>query len=260
MFGSLRSPFDPRSSSPEWLAQQELAPVDTSTPPRWLYLRNGITPNGFHFKMTLEEYKRIYRGTNDMDRSGIINLYNHLINYFNQLDYTNQTQLKNFLEWKIWWGKSLDLVIPKSDSVYKYNAIEFKDPAYRTFADNSNLKRLASEIYPKPVLYRTPTFIDLSRESRVVPFIPFKPDFDIEGDHAKYARINRTRFPTFASLATPANAYAALSAAAFASAAALAFSARGKYKRTKRHNKFRKYTRKHTKKHNKKHNKKHKNT
>ena len=210
----------PNRSKPTWLTQQELAPVDTSTPPRWLYLRNGKTPNGFDFKMTLEEYKRIHRGSNERDRAYIINFYNKLINYFNQLDYAKPAQLNNFFEWKTWWGKSLDLVIPKSDLVDEYRAIFYKSDKHKTDEDINNLNRLKSQISPKPVLDPDPTILDLGSHSRFpqFKFVPYEWVDGIEDDLARYTRINR---------------------------------AGNKYKRTKRHKKFRKYNKKYNKKYTK---------
>ena len=229
-FGSIFHPTTSKpTSAPTWLTQQELAPVDTSTPPRWLDLRNGTTPNGFHFKMTLEEYKRIMRGSGPSEggRIYIINSYYRLINYLNQLDYGKPAQVENFLEWKKWWGKSLDLVIPKSELVdeHKKAFYESYDPRHQTFKDFMKLNSLEYQVFPKPVLDPTPPMFDLARHSRFpeFKFIPYEWDENIEGDYAKYTRINR---------------------------------AGNKYKRTKRHKKFKKHTKKHTKKYTKKYNKK----
>ena len=189
----LRSQFDPRRSPPNWLTQQELAPVDSSNYPIWWTKRNGITPNGFPFKMTQEEFEKIYYGSDPtMSRSNVINYYNLVINYFNQLDYSFPPQIKNFNDWKTWWGKSLDLVIPKSDLVDEYNAIFFKGSEHTTFTDTWKLYELERQIYPLPQRDDEPIMFDLASHSRAFPFIlNIKWDFNIESNYEKFARMNR---------------------------------------------------------------------
>ena len=228
----LRSPFDPYGNSPvsapNWLTQQELAPIDSSTYPVWWEKRNGITPNGFHFKMTQEEFEKISYGSEPvMSRPEAINTYNELINYFNQLDYSFPPQIKNFNDWKIWWGKSLDLVIPKSDLVDEYNAILFKGSKHSTFTDTWKLDELETKISPLPRRDAEPIMIDLGSHSRAFPFRPYIWNPNIESNYKYFERMNK---------------------------------ASGKYKRTKKQKKSgkskklgksKKYTKKHKKKNSK---------
>jgi len=196
MFGShkddpLRSPFDSRRSPPTWLIQQELAPVGSSTYPIWWNKRNGITPNDFPFKMTQEEFEKISYGSEPvMSRSEAINKYNELINYFNQLDYSFPPQIKNFNDWKIWWGKSLDLVIPKSDLVDEYNAILFKHIDQHTYTDGLKFFRLKRQISPLPIRDVEPIMIDLASHSRAFPFRPYEWNFNIKSNYEYAARMN----------------------------------------------------------------------
>ena len=228
----LRSPFDPYGnnpvSAPNWLTQQELAPVDSSTYPVWWEKRNGITPNDFPFKMTQEEFEKISYGSEPvMSRPDAINKYNELINYFNQLDYSFPPQIKNFNDWKTWWGKSLDLVIPKSDLVDEYNAILFKGSKHSTFTDTWKLDELERQISPLPIRDDEPIMFDLASHSRAVPFKPYEWNPNIESNYKYFERMNK---------------------------------ASGKYKRTKKQKKSgkskklgksKKYTKKHKKKNSK---------
>jgi len=198
--------------TPSWLLlQQEFPPIDStdsSNYPYWLTKRRGITPKGFPFSMTQEEFEKIYLGSSPtMSRANVVNFYNMLINYFNQLDLFHPKHIQNFKEWQKWWGKSLDLVIPKSDLLDEYFSIYFKGSANMTIFDEFKLRELEEKIGPFPERDEEPKMLDLANESSARPLSPYVWDYNVESNYERNARLNR---------------------------------ASGKYKRTKKHKKYKK--------------------
>jgi hypothetical protein len=181
---------------PDWLQNyEELTPYNDDEDPQWWKLRSGITSNGYIFNMTENEFIEIYRGTlptykdpgafwkpeatqklytyldvvsyfSSKDcRSLVVRYYNELINYFDQLDFSNPEELDNFEEWKTWWRQGLDLVIPKWELMNKFDKVYYKD-GYSTKFDELRLVNLAARIYPLPDFPTRPPMLDLSSPSR----------------------------------------------------------------------------------------------
>jgi len=226
---------------PTWLLlAQELAPIepiepidsndsndsnDSSNYPYWLKIRRGKTRDGYPFSMTLVEYEKIILGTYpaiDTIRSfTVVDGYYALINYFNQLDFSNPVHRQNFEDWQTWWANSLDLIIPYADLVDEYNSIIFKGYNNMTNFEKIKFKLgiLDANIgplggingypTPNPNLYDKPKMLDLAKEyeRRAIPFIPYKWDSNFELYSDYYKRVN---------------------------------SIGGKYKRTKKHKKYKK--------------------
>jgi len=202
--------------TPAWLLlTQEFAPInsiDSSNYPKWLTIRIGTTPNDFPFSMTLVEFEKIHLGSYpSTTRSTVVNRYYRLINYFNQLDFSQLEHRQNFEDWKTWWKNSLDLIIPKSDLVDEYNSIIFKGYANMTSSEHSRIAELNTKIAPYPERYKEPIMLDLASEPRAFPFIPYVWNFNIESYSDYYKRLNR---------------------------------AGGKYKRTKKQKKYKKHKKK----------------
>jgi hypothetical protein len=157
--------------------------------------RKGITPKGkFPFSMTEEEFEKIHLGTYPhVSRKEVVNDYRLLVNYFNQLDLLHPMHIKNFEEWKTWWGKSLDLVIPNSDALDEYYSVIFKGSANMTDFEKIklNLGILDANVGQFPERDEQPKILDLARESRATPFIPYIFDSNIESNYERYARLNR---------------------------------------------------------------------
>jgi hypothetical protein len=219
---------------PTWLLlAQELAPIepidsndsndsnDSSNYPYWLTIRRGKTRKGYPFSMTLVEYEKIILGTYpaiETYRSSVVNHYYSLINYFNQLDFSNPVHRQNFEDWQTWWANSLDLIIPYADLVDEYNSIIFKGYDNMTNFEKIkfNLGILDANIGPLrgnnggpiPNRYNEPIMLDLASGPRAIPFIPYVSDLNMESYSDYYKRLN---------------------------------SIGGKYKRTKKYRKFKKY-------------------
>jgi hypothetical protein len=203
---------------PTWLLlAQELAPIepiepidsndsndsnDSSNYPYWLTIRRGKTRKRYPFSMTLVEYEKIilgtYPATDTIYRSLVVNRYYNIINYFNQLDFSNPVHIQNFEDWQTWWANSLDLIIPYADLVDEYNSIIFKGYDNMTIFDRMKLIELRHKIEalggnnesPNPNRYDEPIMLDLDSEPRAIPFIPYVWDLNLESYSDYYKRLN----------------------------------------------------------------------
>ena len=177
---------------PGFLDQKEFPQNDPNYPNRLLQIKR-TTNNGFPFSMTLLEYEKIHLGSlPELSRSSVVNKYYELINYFNQLDFSNPSHINNFMEWQTWWIKSLDLILPQADLVDKYNSVIFKGSNMTKF-DNFryNLGILDANRGPLPFRYKEPIMLDLASEPRTIPFIPYKWDPNIETNYDRHERLER---------------------------------------------------------------------
>jgi len=176
-----------------FLDQQEFSQNDSTYPDRLLQIRR-TTNKGFPFSMTLLEYEKIHLGTlPELSRRTVVNMYYMIINYFNQLNFSNPSHINNFMEWQTWWINSLDLILPQADLVDEYNKIIFKGSANMTDFDNFrfNLGILDAKRGPLPYRDDEPTMLDLDSEQRTNPFIPYKQNHNIETYFERHARLQR---------------------------------------------------------------------
>jgi hypothetical protein len=167
--------------------------LDQKEFPDMLLQIRRTTNTGFPFSMTLLEYEKIHLGSlPELSRSSVVNKYYELINYFNQLDFSNPSHINNFMEWQTWWINSLDLILPQADLVAKYNNTIFKGDANMTDFDKFkyNLGILDAMRGPLPFRDEEPIMLDLASELRTNPFKSYKWNYNIETNYDRHQRLN----------------------------------------------------------------------
>ena len=162
-------------------------------PDRLLQIRR-TTNEGFPFSMTLLEYEKIHLGSlPELSRSAVVNKYYMIINYFNQLDFSNPSHINNFMEWQTWWINSLDLILPQADLVAKYNSVMFKGDANMTDFDKFKYNSGMLDAMRGPLPYRDdePIMLDLASEPRTNTFKPYIWNPNIETNYDRHERLER---------------------------------------------------------------------